>query len=73
MPVTLAMFYQEFMMKFWFYHIDIPGIINLCFYRIIVMYIIVYSYTYTKCNIKSKQTSNFVFIKFNPYFWQICE
>ena len=29
-----------------FYHQDIPGIINLCFYHNLAMH------TYTKCNIK---------------------
>ena len=28
-----------------------PGIINLCFYRIVAMHAKSYSYTYTKCNI----------------------
>ena len=32
MPVTLVTFY----------HIDIPGIINLCFYHIVALHIIVY-------------------------------
>ena len=39
MPVTLATFYQECIMNSCFYHIDVPGIINLCLYRIVGMYV----------------------------------
>ena len=39
--VTLTKFYQEFIINSWFYHIDIPGIINLCFYHILAMHIII--------------------------------
>ena len=63
-----------------FYHIDIPGIIvwiivNACntSYVLPRVYdeVLVLPYRYT-WDIKNKLVISF-FIKFNPYFWQICE